>query len=28
VQDTLLKVEGVSYADPDYVAHPGKDPIP
>ena len=28
VQDTLLKVEGVSYADPDYVAHPGKDPTP
>lgn len=28
VQDTLLKVEGVSYADPDYVAHPGKDPMP
>lgn len=28
VQDTLLQVEGVSYADPDYVAHPGKDPIP
>jgi len=25
VQDRLLKVEGVSYADPDYVAHPGKD---
>lgn len=28
VQDALLKVEGVSYADPDYVAHPGKDPTP
>jgi len=25
VQDRLLKIEGVSYADPDYVAHPGKD---
>lgn len=25
VQDRLLKVEGVSYADPDYVAHPGKE---
>jgi len=25
VQERLLKVEGVSYADPDYVAHPGKD---
>lgn len=25
VQDRLLKVEGVSYADPDYIAHPGKD---
>lgn len=25
VQDRLLNVEGVSYADPDYVAHPGKD---
>jgi hypothetical protein len=25
VQDSLLKIEGVSYADPDYVAHPGKD---
>lgn len=28
VQDRLLKIEGVSYADPDYVAHPGKDPVP
>lgn len=25
VQERLLKVEGVSYADPDYIAHPGKD---
>ena len=25
VQYRLLKVEGVSYADPDYVAHPGKE---
>jgi hypothetical protein len=25
VQDRLLKIEGVAYADPDYVAHPGKD---
>lgn len=25
VQDRLLKIEGVSYADPDYIAHPGKD---
>jgi len=25
IQDRLLKIEGVSYADPDYVAHPGKD---
>jgi len=25
VQDRLLNIEGVSYADPDYVAHPGKD---
>ena len=25
VQDRLLKVEGVSYADPDYIAHPGKE---
>lgn len=25
VQDRLLKVEGVAYADPDYIAHPGKD---
>jgi hypothetical protein len=27
VQDRLLKIEGVAYADPDYVAHPGKDPV-
>lgn len=26
VQDRLLKIEGVAYADPDYIAHPGKDP--
>lgn len=27
VQDRLLEIEGVAYADPDYVAHPGqKDP--
>lgn len=25
VQERLLKVEGISYADPDYIAHPGKD---
>lgn len=28
VQERLLSLEGVSYADPDYVAHPGKDPVP
>jgi hypothetical protein len=28
VQDRLLNVEGVSYADPDYIAHPGKDTPP
>ncbi|HAY07461.1 MAG TPA: hypothetical protein DCY26_12495 [Hyphomonas sp.] len=25
VQERLLKIEGMSYADPDYIAHPGKD---
>jgi hypothetical protein len=28
VQDRLLNVEGVSYADPDYIAHPGKETPP
>lgn len=28
VQDRLLRLEGVAYADPDYVAHPGKDRVP
>ncbi len=28
VQDRLLGVEGVAYADPDYIAHPGKDSPP
>lgn len=28
VQDRLLAIEGVSYADPDYVAHPGKEETP
>jgi hypothetical protein len=28
VQDRLLRVEGVAYADPDYIAHPGKDSPP
>jgi hypothetical protein len=28
VQERLLRLEGVSYADPDYLAHPGKDPVP
>jgi hypothetical protein len=25
VQDKIIAVEGVAYADPDYVAHPGKE---
>lgn len=28
VQDRLLAIEGVSYADPDFVAHPGKEDMP
>lgn len=28
VQDRLLAIDGVSYADPDYVAHPGKEETP
>lgn len=25
IRDKILSIEGVAYADPDYVAHPGKD---
>lgn len=25
VQERLMMIEGVAYADPDYIAHPGKD---
>lgn len=28
VQDRLLAIEGVAYADPDYVAHPGQKEVP
>ncbi|MFN4023554.1 MAG: hypothetical protein ACK4MQ_01875 [Hyphomonas sp.] len=28
VQDRLLAIEGVAYADPDYVAHPGEKETP
>ena len=28
VQDELLAIEGVAYADPDYVAHPGQKETP
>ncbi|OYW87233.1 MAG: hypothetical protein B7Z22_04935 [Hyphomonas sp. 32-62-5] len=28
VQDRLLAIEGVAYADPDYVAHPGQKDTP
>lgn len=28
VQDRLLAIEGVAYADPDYVAHPGQKETP
>lgn len=26
IQKRILSVEGVAYADPDYIAHPGKEP--
>jgi hypothetical protein len=27
IQDRLMSVEGVAYADPDYIAHPGKEDL-
>ncbi|MFN7055164.1 hypothetical protein [Hyphomonas sp.] len=28
IQDRLLAIEGVAYADPDFIAHPGKEDTP